>query len=102
MTELDNVSMRLNRQINSIMAWWSQRHQSRRASGSVQNRIPPLQECHIRHWLREVYPSQFSPAFDQNAEQDASLELEEVRGVFRMMLNNQIQQDWFETINVKL
>jgi hypothetical protein len=63
----------------------------------VQNRIPPLQECHVRHWLREVYPSQFNPAIDQNAEQDASLELEEIRAVFRMILNDQLQQDWFET-----
>ena len=79
MTELDNVAMRLDRQVNAVMGWWSQRHQSRRASGSVHNRIPPLQECHVRHWLREVYPSQFNPARDQSVEQDASLELEEIR-----------------------
>ena len=97
MTELDNVAMPLDRQVNAVMGWWSQKHQSRRASGSVHNRILPLQECHVRHWLREVYPSQFNPALDQNAEQDASLELEEVRALFRMVINDHIQQDWFET-----
>ena len=45
--------------------------------------------------LREIYPSQFSPAADLNADDNASLELEEIRSVFRALLSKSIKPAWF-------
>jgi len=61
----------------------------------MQNHLIPLDEHHVRMWLREIYPSQFSPAVDLNADDNASLELEEIRSVFRALLSKHIEPLWF-------
>ena len=93
-----NQDERLANHMHSVMAWWSPRHQSRRFSASVHNRIPPLTANHVRRWLQEIYPSQFGPAVSMNELPAASLELEEVRSVFRAILARHIVPGWFESM----
>lgn len=45
-------------------------------------------------WLKEIYTSQFNPAMDRNAKPRC---LEEVRAVFRLILNKTIVVEWFES-----
>jgi len=81
-------------QIMACLAWGSPHIQNRRSKASVHNALIPLDEGHVRMWLRELYSSQFSPVADLNADDNASLELEEIRAVFRARL---IKPVWFHT-----
>ena len=56
-----------NDQIMACLAWGSPHIQNRRSKASVHNVLIPLDEGHLRMWLRELYPSQFSLATDLNA-----------------------------------
>ena len=76
--------------IMACLAWGSPHIQNRRSKALVYNTLIPLDEGHVRMWLREIYPSQFSPAADLNADDNASLELEEIRSVFRALLAKHI------------
>ena len=83
-----------NDQIMACLAWGSPHIQNRRSKASVHNVLIPLDEGHLRMWLRELYPSQFSPATDLNAFDNASLELEEIRAVFRALQARLIKPVW--------
>ena len=90
-----NRNMGVDRQINASFAWGSPHIQRRRFSGSAHETLPPLHESHVRQWLRELYPSQFNPTMDLNTNEDASLELEEIRALFRAILSGHISRQWF-------
>ena len=81
--------------ITACLAWGSPHIQDHRFRASVKNTLIPLDEHHVRMWLREIYPSQFSPAADLNADDNASLELEEIRSTFRALLSGNIKPIWF-------
>jgi hypothetical protein len=85
-----------NDQIMACLAWGIPHIQNRRSKASVHNVLIPLDEVHVRMWMRELYPSQFSPAVDLNADDNASLELEEIRSVFRALLSKNIKPVWFK------
>jgi hypothetical protein len=87
--------MGVDRQVNASFAWGSPRIQRHRFSGSFHETLPPLDESHVRQWLRELYPAQFNPTMDLNTNEDASLELEEVRALFRAILAGHISRQWF-------
>ena len=56
MTEIDNEAMRLNRQVNQVMAWWSQRHQSRRAEQNTATARVPCKALASRGISKPIQP----------------------------------------------
>lgn len=83
--------------ITTCLAWGSPHIQDRRFKASVHNYLIPLDEGHVRMWLREIYPSQFNPAADLNTDDNALLELEEIRSTFRALLSGNIKPAWSST-----
>ena len=93
------LAMKLTNKLRT--AYWPKMNpgndQNRRSKASVHNVLIPLDERHLRMWLRELYPSQFSPEADLNAFDNASLELEEIRAVFRALQARLIKPVWFHS-----
>ena len=61
-----------------------------------ETKLNPLDEQRVRVWLRELYPHFFNhqDLFDKYHEKD-SLQLEEIRAVFRALIEEHIKQEWF-------
>jgi hypothetical protein len=78
-------------------AWGNPHIQDRRSRASVNNTLIPLDESHVRMWLRELYPGHFCPALNLNADDYESLQLQEIRAVFRTILSGNIKHSWFKT-----
>jgi hypothetical protein len=59
-------------------------------------KLDPLNEQRVRIWLREIYPQFFNKQdlFHENHECD-SLQLEEIRAVFRALIEEHIKEEWF-------
>lgn len=61
-----------------------------------EEKLEPLNELRIRIWLRELYPQIFNQQemFNEDHEID-SLQLEEIRAVFRALIEKHIKEEWF-------
>jgi len=59
-------------------------------------KLDPLNEQRVRIWIREIYPQYFNKQdlFHENHECD-SLQLEEIRAVFRALIEEHIKEEWF-------
>jgi len=59
-------------------------------------KLNPLDEQRVRLWLREIYPQFFNKQdlFHKDHERD-SLQLEEIRAVFRAIIDGHIKEEWF-------
>jgi hypothetical protein len=84
-------------QVLASFAWGSPHIQDRRFRASKHNKLAPLDESHVRMWLRELYPGHFNPVFNLNATDYESMQLEEVRALFRAILSGHIKRVWFQT-----
>lgn len=58
--------------------------------------MDPLNEENVRIWLREIYPQIFNKQdfYDKDYE-NCSLQLEEIRAVFRAIIEEHIKEEWF-------
>ena len=63
--------------------------------GSIQ--FPPMNEECVHQWLRELYPYEFSTIRYLDMDTNDSLNLSEIRVLFRMLLHNHIRVEWFRT-----
>ena len=59
-------------------------------------KLNPLNEQRIRIWLRELYPQIFNhQQYFHPDHQHDSLQLEEIRAIFRAVIDKHIKQEWF-------
>ena len=87
----------INRNVQSFLSWQSPYLQNKLyLKYSNKEKLPPLNELRIRIWLREIYPQFFNQQemFNEDHELD-SLQLEEIRAVFRALIEKHIKEEWF-------
>ena len=87
----------INRKVQSFLSCQSPYLQNKLyLKYSNKEKLPPLNELRIRIWLREIYPQFFNQQkmFNEDHELD-SLQLEEIRAVFRALIEKHIKEEWF-------
>ena len=57
--------------------------------------LPPFDECRVRRWLRQLYPYEFRAFLAVQITPEVSLELAEVRALFRALILRNINIKWF-------